>query len=88
MIWPVNEVESLRSGSNDWTPSVHPPISRPNSEAYDFSMIPLGSEGVPNYRAEDEMTMELITEVDDAGELDEDVSFYLLNHWSRLIIHA
>jgi hypothetical protein len=72
VVWPVDEEEESING--DWAPSLRPPVSGGTSEAYDFSGIPLGSEGVPHYRAEDEMTMELITEIDDGGELDEDVS--------------
>jgi hypothetical protein len=73
VVWPANDKESTNGSlEEDWTPSVHPMASRPMSEVYG---IPLGSEGLPQFRAEDdEMTMELITEVDDGGELDEDVS--------------
>ncbi|CUA77611.1 F-box/WD repeat-containing protein pof1 [Rhizoctonia solani] len=86
VVWPVNE--ELESVNGDWAPSVRPPVSGGTSEAYDFSGIPLGSEGVPQYRAEDEMTMELITEIDDGGELDEDMQAALrsvhLTHVKKL----
>ncbi|QRW18832.1 WD40 domain-containing protein [Rhizoctonia solani] len=65
VVWPVDEEEESVNG--DWAPSLRPPVSGGTSEAYDFSGIPLGSEGVPQYRAEDEMTMELITEIDDGA---------------------
>lgn len=80
---PPNDVHSTNgSYENDWTPSVGPAISGPASDAYDFSGIPLGSEGLPQFRPEDdEMTMELITEIDDGGELDEDVSFLLYRRY-------
>ncbi|CAE6428501.1 unnamed protein product [Rhizoctonia solani] len=93
VVWPVDEEEESING--DWAPSVRPPVSGGTSEAYDFSGIPLGSEGVPHYRAEDEMTMELITEIDDGGELDEDMQASLhavhlthvkkLTHYKRLL---
>ncbi|KAF8761399.1 A Receptor for Ubiquitination Targets [Rhizoctonia solani] len=86
------------SVNGDWAPSLRPPVSGGTSEAYDFSGIPLGSEGVPQYRAEDEMTMELITEIDDGGELDEDMQASLravhlthvkkLTHYKRLLESA
>ncbi|KAG9077847.1 hypothetical protein FS749_010210, partial [Ceratobasidium sp. UAMH 11750] len=72
VVWPANDGQSTANGSfgRDWTPSVNMGNSGPTSEAYG---IPLGSEGLPQFRPEDdEMTMELITEVDDSGELDED----------------
>ncbi|KAL5641586.1 hypothetical protein ACGC1H_001905 [Rhizoctonia solani] len=93
VVWPVDEEQESVNG--DWAPSVRPPVSGGTSEAYDFSGIPLGSEGVPQYRAEDEMTMELITEIDDGGELDEDMQAALrtvhlthvkkLTHYKRLL---
>ncbi|CEL57396.1 F-box/WD repeat-containing protein 7 OS=Homo sapiens GN=FBXW7 PE=1 SV=1 [Rhizoctonia solani AG-1 IB] len=93
VVWPVDEEEESING--DWAPSLRPPVSGGTSEAYDFSGIPLGSEGVPHYRAEDEMTMELITEIDDGGELDEDMQAALraihlthvkkLTHYKRLL---
>lgn len=78
VVQPANEMRSTNgSYENDWAPSARAGASGPASEAYDFSGIPLGSEGLPQFRPEDdEMTMELITEVDDGGELDEDVSFW------------
>ncbi|CAE6532380.1 unnamed protein product [Rhizoctonia solani] len=94
VVWPVDE-EQEESVDEDWAPSVRPPVSGGTSEAYDFSGIPLGSEGVIQYRAEDEMTMELITEIDDGGELDEDMQAALrsvhlthvkkLTHYKRLL---
>ncbi|ELU41601.1 WD40 domain-containing protein [Rhizoctonia solani AG-1 IA] len=96
VVWPVDEEEESVNG--DWAPSLRPPVSGGTSEAYDFSGIPLGSEGVPQYRAEDEMTMELITEIDDGGELDEDMQASLravhlthvkkLTHYKRLLESA
>ncbi|CAE6530164.1 unnamed protein product [Rhizoctonia solani] len=96
VVWPLNEEQESVNG--DWAPSVRPPVSGGTSEAYDFSGIPLGSEGVPQYRAEDEMTMELITEIDDGGELDEDMQAALhavhlthvkkLTHYKRLLESA
>ncbi|KAH7345326.1 hypothetical protein B0J17DRAFT_639418 [Rhizoctonia solani] len=95
VVWPVPVNEEVESVNGDWAPSVRPPVSGGTSEAYDFSGIPLGSEGVPQYRAEDEMTMELITEIDDGGELDEDMEEALrtihlthvkkLTHYKRLL---
>ncbi|KAG9119487.1 hypothetical protein FRC07_005470, partial [Ceratobasidium sp. 392] len=95
VVWPANDKQSTANGSfgRDWTPSVRMGHSGPASEAYG---IPLGSEGLPQFRPEDdEMTMELITEVDDGGELDEDMQAALhtvhithvkkLTHYKRLL---
>ncbi|KAG8725115.1 hypothetical protein FRC09_008458 [Ceratobasidium sp. 395] len=101
VVWPANDKrssndrQSTANGSlgQDWNPSVRMGHSGPASEVYG---IPLGSEGLPQFRPEDdEMTMELITEVDDGGELDEDMQAALhtvhithvkkLTHYKRLL---
>ncbi|QRV76359.1 F-box/WD repeat-containing protein pof1 [Ceratobasidium sp. AG-Ba] len=96
VVWPVNDKQSANgSFGRDWNPSLRMGHSGPTSEVYDTG-IPLGSESMPQFRPEDDaMTMELITEVDDGGELDEDMQAALhnvhithvkkLTHYKRLL---